>query len=243
MARVEVDRVAQSLAHHQTQILDEPERERVRAQRGSAIAGVAATGLASAGALSNLDENSILVLGLGLGALLAWLLAAALFIGATIRSRTHGVTDGLAEAPWAFAALFDGATVELAQIQRRTRDALAVAVVATLLTVASITAAAFDDSGESRDDKIAAAVESFDVEEAAEAATTKEATLLLTSAGATFIHRQCPKLDGPPRGRVDPDSLGENFVEVFFRAGVCRDTAQTLLIPTAHFIGTRTAGS
>lgn len=120
--------------------LGAPDTARSRAQAGYTVASAVAAALIAAGVLSGIDKRPVLVQGLGLTALVLWMITALLFMWAV--SAPVRVVEGDQPTADAFVTTaLSNAKLERDEVDKRQRAARIASVAAVLLTLAAFVTA------------------------------------------------------------------------------------------------------
>lgn len=167
-----------------------PDTVRNRAERSATIAGAIGATLLGAGVISGIGGRSLVVTTLGFVALAAWASSAALFVRAVASPVDRDLPPGQLEDVVFVKTALGLARKEVETVNARHKQARRVAVVAAVLTLASL------------------ALASFDLED------PHRRTLALTERGAETLAIACPDLPPASKLRVDirPSTLKEDFV-------------------------------
>jgi MFS family permease len=187
--------------------LSVPDSARARAQAAYGIASAIAAALVAAGVFGNLSEAARLVQALGVAALVAWLVAAGLFLVAVSAPfEAASQTQSSVEA-------FVNAALEAAQTERTKIDgwqtkAGVASGLAAALTVAALVAALVDTPS-----------------------STRAGTIALTTKGQAAVAAACGKMSTKITGSVSPDDLEKNFVSLTLDKGVCGGKSLVVSVP------------
>jgi hypothetical protein len=188
--------------------VEAPDRERARAEKGYTISSAVAGALVAAGVFGDLSSQTNLVKGLGLSALILWIVTALLYVRAVAAP-----TSQLPRPPrkgWDGAGEFlQAVSTHVANDVAEIRQRAAAAWLVTLLAVATTFAA------------LAAGVADVPVERTS-------GTITLTAKGRTAIAPIC----GPTQtfsGEIDLATLDDEFIEIQPDPGVCSETDAALV--------------
>ena len=181
-------------------VLKEAEDARSRAQNGYAIAGAVAAAIVAAGVFGDIGKEQDLVQGLGVGALVLWLVAAVLFMWAVAARVDAPTSHDAVDADAFVTAVLDRANTEREKIESRIDSALSATVLAIVVTIAAL---------------ILALTTSV-------SPTGVSGTLLLTKAGTTTVGKVCGGSPSTVSARTDPAGLSGAFVKVVITKG-CAD--------------------
>jgi MFS family permease len=182
---------------------------RSRAQAGYGIASAIAAALVAAGVFGHLSEEPGWIRILGLAALVAWLVAAGLYLVAVSRPFEPATADQQSAEEFVEAALGAAAT-ERDRIDRWQKSASLLSGLAAALTVAALGSAL-----------------------AQMTSPPKSARIALTSKGLAAARLVCGKHDLPQvvEGSVRPADLQDEIVALELPAGACRSGQVSLELP------------
>jgi MFS family permease len=195
------------VAAYYPRALSVPDSARARAQAGYGIASAIAAALVAAGVFANLGEAAGLVQTLGVAALVAWLVAAGLFLVAVsspfqAASRTQDSVDAFVNAA------LDAAQNERTKIDKWQKRAGLASGVAAILTVAALVAALVDTPS-----------------------SRQAGTIDLTAKGLAAVEAVCGTKPTHITGSVSPDDLEKNFVSLTLDKGVCGSEVLVVSLP------------
>lgn len=184
-----------------------PDGARSRAQAGYGIASAIAAALVAAGVFGNLDERPTLVQAVGVAALVAWLVAAGLYVVAVSRPfQPAGATQTTVE-DFVFEALA-AAKIERDRVDRWQKAAGIASAVATAVTLAALVTALVDTPSD-----------------------TQAATVALTAKGKAGLAAACGRTLDSVIGTVSPSDLQKEFVTLTLDHDVCGKKAIMVAVP------------
>lgn len=192
-----------------------PDRARARALNGFTVTSAITGALVAGGLAGGFAHQPTLVRAIGCGAAFLWLAAASVYLAAVAGGRsTQPKNDGSGrrgtatkqsqtgnEAQESAQRVIKRTTDELRGIRFLTTIALVLSLLAVLATAALLGLAVFGHG------------------------VRRDAIVVLTPAGAQALARACgdPSADGTRsvRARVNPDAIGEGFVDLAVDARTC----------------------
>jgi MFS family permease len=184
-----------------------PDVARSRAQAGYGIASAIAAALVAAGVFGDLASRTGLVQTLGISALVAWLVAAGLYLLAVSRPFVPTTAEQNSADDFIRAAL-NAASTERDKIDYWQKRAAAVSAAAAVITVAALIAALVDTPSDS-----------------------KTATFTLTANGLAAVGAACGEKPTAMTGSVSPGDLEKEFVNLKLDAGLCGTEATVIAVP------------
>jgi hypothetical protein len=186
---------------------------RARAQAAYGIASAIAVGVVAAGLAGRLDERSAAIQIAALAALIAWLVAAALFLHTVASSFEMSLQSQPGEDAFVRAAL-DAVRDERAMIDAWQRKAQIASAVAAVVTVVAFVAALRTKHGE----------------------TEKAATITMTVEGSAALKTACDRVPARLTGKVLEASLRERFVQITLDPGMCGPTSVDVAVPRSQVL-------
>lgn len=201
------------IREHYARVMANADAARARAQAAYGIVSAIAIALMAAGLLGGLDTRPSSVQALTVTALMAWLVAATLFLHAV--SSPFEIDPGPTSNDEALTkAVLDGVRAERVKIDSWQRKAQMAAAVAALLTVAAFLSALYSE----------------------DTSTRENALIAITSSGAASMQRTCGSVPSTFSGEVAKADLEEKFVEIALAPGVCGDTRVSVAIPRSAIL-------
>jgi Na+/melibiose symporter-like transporter len=179
-------------------VMTSSDTARARAQAAYGIASAIAAAVVAAGLFGNLGERPAGVQVVAVAALIAWLIAAALFLHTVSSPFDIGLQPQIDEEAFISAAL-EAIRKERARIDAWQRRAQLASAVAALVTVIAFIAALRTDHAQ----------------------TQATATVTVTAAGAATLKAACGRVPAVLIGKASETSLREQFIELTLEPGVC----------------------
>jgi hypothetical protein len=198
---------------HYVRLMASPDTARARAQAAYGISSAIAVALVAAGLFGGLDTQPPEVQGIAIAALVAWLVAAALFLHAVSSPFEMDLSATLSKDDVVKAAL-DGIRDERTKIDGWQRKAQLAAAVAALLTVAALVFALRTDRGREQ-----------------------EAMVMISAAGAARLQAACGDVPATLIGTVTENSLRERFVDMTLDPGMCGHASVGIALPRTAILG------
>jgi hypothetical protein len=201
------------IREHYARVMANADAARTRAQAAYGIVSAIAIALMAAGLLGRLDTRPASVQALTVTALMAWLVAAALFLHAV--SSPFEIDPGPTSNDEALTkTVLDSVRAERAKIDSWQRRAQMAAAVAALLTVDAFLSALYSE----------------------DTSTRENAVIAITSSGAADMRRTCGPVPSTFSGEVEKADLEEKFVEIALAPGVCGNTSVDVAIPRSAIL-------
>jgi len=184
---------------------------RGRAQAAYGVASAIAAALVAAGVFGDLGERTTAVQVLGVAALVAWLIAAGLFLFAL--SAPFYETPPPQEGAGAFVySVLDAASRERRNVDQWSTRARWTSIAAGLLTVLAFGLAVFSDPP----------------------SKTREGRITLMAASTEAVADRCPRLSATFAGRLDKADLEKEFVSITPDGAVCGEEGAVISVPRAQ---------
>ncbi len=202
------------VAAHYARLMASPDAARTRAQAAYAIASAIAVALIAAGLFGGLDTQTRGVQAAAVAALIAWLVAAALFLHAVSSPFEVDLRAMQSEDDVVRAAL-DGIRGERTKIDSWQRKAHLAAGAAALLTVAALVIALGTHGDEDE----------------------RKAMVVITDVGAARLGVACGDVPSTLVGTVSENSLHEKFVDMTLDPGVCGRASVDVALPRNEILG------
>jgi hypothetical protein len=204
-----LDEVNNAVVHaYYQRMMASSDAARARAQAAYGIASAVAAAVVAAGLFGGLDQSPAVLQLAAVTALVAWLVAAALFLRAVCWSfqidvpRSRGVDAFV-------GGVLEAVRVERTTIDRRQQAAQIASAAAGLVTVAVFAAALLTKAS----------------------GTERPATITLTSAGAASLTAACGRAPAKVTGMVKTASLHARFVEIDLDPGLCGPKGVGIAVP------------
>jgi hypothetical protein len=186
---------------------------RTRAQAGYTIASAIAAALVAAGIFGGIEDFEPVVQGLGVLALVGWLLAGFFFVLAVSNRRPdpeeskdpQKLDEHKGALPFIREVMSD-AKRERNAVEEHQKRAVVSTAAAMVLTVATIIGVLVDQPADA----------------------SKSATFGLSASGAAAVDAVCDRPVSTLEGSVDPAKLDQDFVPIAIEAGSCVDDETTL---------------
>jgi hypothetical protein len=184
-----------------------PDGARSRAQAAYGIAAAIAAALVTAGVFGDLDKRPGLVQAIGILALVAWLVAAGLYLAAVSLPFVPATATQRSTQAFVTAAV-DAAQTERDRVDHWQKKAGVASGVAALLTVVAFVAALVDTPTDS-----------------------KAATVTLGDKAKAAVAAACGNVPDLVTGSVSADGLEKEFVQIKVDKGVCGDKDVVVAVP------------
>jgi hypothetical protein len=186
---------------------------RARAQAAYGISSAIAAALVAAGVFGHLEDRAVSVQVVGVAALVAWLVAAGLFLIAV--SRPFQVATATQNSVSAFVhAALDAARVERKKVDDWQKWAAITSAVAALITVVALV--------------LALAVEP--------PSAVRSATVRVSNTAAAALGALCTSSRNELKVSFDPASLESQLVTMKADPGQCGPTAVDVSLPRAQLL-------
>lgn len=211
------DRVADEVvkAYYPT-VVSSGDAARTRAQTAYTIASAVATAIIAAGIFGGIEDQSTGVKVLAVMALVAWLVAAGLFMFAVAGQVTPPNSGEEPDGSAFVRAVIGNAHAERRAVAERSERAMGASVVAMAITLVAVLATWLTPAK----------------------STKAHGAVALTPRGARQVAALCEQAETKVvNGSFDPGKLAEPFVVVELDDGSCSGTARTVRLRKATVLG------